>query len=223
MLHHAAIASDEARFGESLLKLIDRDGSAAHGYIVSDRFGRGPEALSDLSDAVHFLCIVHGQQPGVVELASLSTALPAARPWLAAAEKGFARERMFLAELAAAAGPMPSTPAHHESETAALNQKRAVDTLARSERAGCALGTAASLVLDWLAIRSILDRAARLLDIEPPIAGLPEIEQSTAMIADVAKTQTLRRAMLFGTEQLLTQHRGLWNLLEARRAARELV
>jgi hypothetical protein len=36
----------------------------------------------------------------------------------------------------------------------------------------------------------------------------------------VADSPSFERAMSFGAQQLLAQHRGLWDLLEARQAAR---
>ena len=36
----------------------------------------------------------------------------------------------------------------------------------------------------------------------------------------LASSPTVERAMLFGAEQLLLQHKGLWDILEARALAR---
>jgi hypothetical protein len=36
----------------------------------------------------------------------------------------------------------------------------------------------------------------------------------------VSESASFERAMSFGAQQLLAQHRGLWDLLEARKAAR---
>lgn len=218
----AVAPADQSSAGQSLPSMIDTDGSAAHDYVTSAELNDGPEAARNLADAVHYLGILHGQHPGVVELASMKTALPDARAWLDQAEQGFARERLYLSQLAVAAGPLPSTPGHDKSEAAALSQRHAIETLARSERAGCALGAAMALVLDWQAIREILATAAAKLEVETPLSALPEQSETLALAERVATDATINRAMTFGAQQMLAQHRGLWNLLEAREAARDI-
>ena len=107
---------------------------------------------ADIADIAHFLCILHGRHPGVIDHAATKTADDAAREWLLQATDGFAAERAFLTKLTVAAGP---------------------------------------------------------------ISGVSADDQSNA-----AATPALERALNFGREQLLNQHRGLWQLLEARRNMR---
>jgi hypothetical protein len=222
MTHGAAQAIDESGIGATLSAMADTDGSAAHRYVSSTELNSDKEAARNLADAAHFLGILHGQQPGVVELAAVKTAIPEARSWLEQAELGFVRERAFLTNLTVAAGPLPSTPGHAESESAVLSQRHAIETLARSERAGCALGAAIALVMDWKAIRRVLIAAAEKLEVEAPLSALPDGADAIA-VADVAgESPAVRRAIAFGGEQILAQHRGLWNLLEAREAARDM-
>lgn len=215
-------SADQSGLGQSLPSMIDEEGSAAHVYVNSAELNDGPDAARNLADAVHYLGILHGQHPGVVEFASMKTALPDARAWLDRAEQGFARERLYLSQLAVAAGPLPSTPGHDKSEAAALSQRHAIETLARSDRTGCALGAAMALVLDWPAIRAILATAAAKLEVETPLSALPEYSETLSLADEIAADPAINRAMTFGAQQMLAQHRGLWNLLEAREAARDI-
>jgi hypothetical protein len=69
-------------------------------------------------------------------------------------------------------------------------------------------------------VRALLDTAARRLGIEPPpsrLGGESELRSVADLVVDAAPVE---RAMLFGAQQLALQHRGLWDLLEARRQAR---
>jgi hypothetical protein len=101
-----------------------------------------------------------------------------------------------------------------------LHQRHALDMLARSERSGCALGAALALALDWRSIRAVLDVAARRVSIEPQACILPSEDETRTVAMIVAETSAYERAMVFGAQQLLAQHRGLWDLLEARHLAR---
>ncbi|RED15524.1 DUF6975 family protein [Parasphingopyxis lamellibrachiae] len=222
MMHGVAKTAGHNSLVESLPALIERDGSAGHRYVSSAQLNSDVDAARNLADAVHYLGILHGHNPGVVELASLKTALPEARTWLEQAEQGFGRERLFLSQLTVAAGPLPSTPGHDKSEAAVLSQRHAIETLARSERTGCALGAAMALVLDWQEIRAVLLAAAEKLDIEAPRSALPVASDTLALADTFGENPAIQRAVAFGAEQILAQHRGLWNLLEARVAARDM-
>jgi hypothetical protein len=89
-----------------------------------------------------------------------------------------------------------------------------------SEREGCALGAATALVCDWWPIRRLLDRAAARVGNDAPAPSLPD-EASVVGIVDLATDSGgAARALAFGGEQLLLQHRALFDLLEARAEAR---
>ena len=223
MVHGVATAAVNQGLGTILSAMIARDGSASQSYISGPAFTDDREAARNLADAAHYLSMLHGHHPGVIELASSKTAIPVARSWLEQAEQGFARERLFLSHLTVAAGPLPSTPGHDKSEAAVLSQRHAIETLASSERVGCALGAAIALVLDWQAIRPILLSAAEKLDVEAPLLALPDSTE-TVQLADSIDDEApaIQRAVNFGADQILAQHRGLWNLLEAREAARDM-
>lgn len=205
---------------ETLGSLVANDGSAAHGYAQGESLRHGRDAARNLADAVHYLCVLHGRLPGVIELAAGKTLEPEARAWFAEAADSFVRERSYLTKLTVAAGPIPSTPGQAECEAAVIGQRHALEILAQSDRVGCALGAAAALILDWRAIRKILDFAALRLNIPPTPAKLPGTRDTLALIARIAQTSAIERAVAFGAQQILAQHRGLWNVLEARQAAR---
>jgi hypothetical protein len=219
----ASLTAGEAgasRFGRLIEAGPAEQGSAAHPYFASDELLRGPEAARNLADAVHFLCMLHGRHPGVIDHASERTVEPDARSWLSRSGEAFIAERLYLTRLAVAAGPVPGTPGGSASEAAVVGQRAAIATLARSERRGCALGAAIGLVADWARIREVLDAAARRLGVEVAPCGLPDAAESRRVAASAGGSPSVERALLFGAEQILVQHHGLWALLEAREQAR---
>lgn len=168
--------------------------------------------IRDLGDAAHGLCMLYGGHPTCIDAAALRCADEALVPWLRAAAAAFAGERAYLASVVAAAGPIPSTPRQAHSESALRGQRHALETLAASDRIGCAIGAAVALVLDWHEVRRLLDRLAARTGVAPAAIDLPDAPPPD-LLGD--------RARLFGAKQLLTQQRQLWSLLEARAAARE--
>jgi hypothetical protein len=115
---------------------------------------------------------------------------------------------------------MPSTPGAAETEATMNAQRNALEILATSERRGCALGAAAALAGDWWPIRRILDRAASRAGLDSPAPALPDEVSVITAIDAASDTMAAERALGFGSEQLLLQHRGLFDLLEARSEAR---
>jgi hypothetical protein len=205
---------------ELLARLSDSEGSGAHRYVASPELNSGKFATRNLADAVHHLCTLHGRHPGVIDHAALHTTHSAARSWLISAVDSFAVERGALAKLVVAVGPLPSTPGQAESESAVSGQRHALDMLAQSDREGCALGAALTLVLDWQAIRTVLNTIANRLGVAIADAELPTRGNTLEVAAAIAATPAVERAVAFGAQQLLGQHRGLWDLLEARQLAR---
>lgn len=199
--------------GATLRRLLAADGTAAHPFAM--RLAAPKAAARDLGDAVHALCAVYGHHPDLLTVAAGLSAQAVERDWLHEAAAGFAVERSGLARLVAAAGPLPSTPGQAETSAALNAERHTLEMLARSERAGVALGAAAALVGDWQAIRGVLARAADRFGTElHPVAALD-------VDALLDRTGALERAVGFGAQQLLAQHRGLWSLLEARASARD--
>ena len=126
---------------------------------------------------------------------------------------------VLLARLAVAAGPIPATPGAG-SEAAIALQRNALATLAQSERRGCAIGAAFAFMLDWSAMSGVLTAAATRFGVAP--SHLPPVDAGgiDAACDQVCKSVALRRAVMFGAEQVALQHRGLWDLLWARARAR---
>lgn len=175
----------------------------------------------DLDDFVHLLCAIYGRQPSFIDLALLAEASGPVRDWLESAANAFERERLYLVRLTSASGPIPSTPGAAETEAALLSQRHALETLARSERLGCALGAATALVADWQELRPLLDKAAARVGVEVPACALPDPRSVADVLGLAASSAAAERAIRFGSEQLLLQHRALFDLLEARSEARE--
>ena len=202
------------------LRRVATVGLSGHAHALALTEGRGAHATRDLSDAVHLLCHVYGRHPGLLELALSHCPAGPVRDWMREASDAFERERLFLVRLTAAVGPMPSTPAHSETEATLVAQRHALETLAKSERGGCALGAATALVGDWPAIRGVLVRAADRAGMDVPASSLPDAGSLIAVIGHGAASPASERALGFGGEQLLLQNRGLFDLLEARVEAR---
>jgi hypothetical protein len=215
-----ALQSAPVDFGGMLVALAAAEGSASHPYTHSYELNADPLANRNLADVLHLLAMLHGPQPGLIEAAGERNVLPQADDWFRAAAAGFAAERAFLTQLIVAAGPAPSTPGEADTAAAVLDQRRAMATIAASDRFGCALGATIALVLDWQAIRAVLDTAAARIGLVCPRSALPDEAAMAAVLASLPDHPRLDRTLSFGARQLLVQHRGLWDLVEARAAAR---
>ena len=202
------------------LSRVADDGSARHSHLSALLDGAGRHAGRDLSDAVHLLCSLHGHYPGLIEIALQRCPKGQVHEWLGHASDAFERERLYLVRLTAAVGPLPSTPGAAETEASLVAARHAPETLGTSEREGCALGAATALVGDWWPIRRLLDRAAARAGSEAPAPSLPDEASVVAIINHAASNAAAARALAFGGEQLLLQHRALFDLLEARAEAR---
>ena len=206
-------AGSDPAAGE-LARLVAADGGAAHRWFARLLATHG-DAKRDGADAAHFLCVLHGRHPGVIDHAAAQID---AAPWLAQLAEAFAGERAFVTRVAVASGPAPSTPGAAQAEAAVGGQAHALEMLARSERQGCAAGAALALALDWRALRPVLEIVAVRVGVDVPPLALPGADELPGL--DDADDGATSRARLFGAEQLLAQHRGLMDLLEARAAAR---
>lgn len=205
---------------ELLDAIVASDGTGAHPHVRSGALSSGADAMRNLADAVHFLCLLHGRHPGVIDNAARKTVDPASRAWMDQAAAAFADERAFLSKIASAVGPVPSTQGQAQCEAAVAAQCKALDMLAESDRHGCALGAAIALTLDWRTIRVLLDISAQRLDLAPPACSLPDLPGTARLAASIGDTPAVERAMLFGAQQLIAQHSGLWDLMAARAASR---
>lgn len=209
-----------ASVAEVQLARVAGEGTARHGHLAALLEAAGPNAARDISDAVHLLCSLHGRYPGLMELALQRCPKGAVRDWLTRASDAFERERLYLVRLTAAVGPIPSTPGAAQTEASLVAARHALETLANSERQGCAIGAATALVGDWWPVRRLLDRAAARAGSEAPAPSLPDEMSIVAVLNHAALSPASARALAFGGEQLLLQHRALFDLLEARASAR---
>jgi hypothetical protein len=205
---------------ETQLARVAGDGCARHPHLNALLEASGPHAGRDLSDAIHLLCSLHGRYPGLIELTLQHCPTGPAQSWLVRAAEAFERERLYVVRLTSAVGPLPSTPGAAETESSLLSARHALETLAHSERKGCSLGAATALIGDWWPIRRLLDRAAARVGLQAPAPSLPDEASVVEVIGLCADSPASERALAFGSEQLLLQHRGLLDLLEARAAAR---
>ncbi|MEH3047975.1 DUF6975 family protein [Sphingomonas adhaesiva] len=202
----------------TILALVAADGTAASPH--ASGLATATATLRDLTDAVHALSVVHGAFPGIVDQAMAGTSDSAARDWLTSAATAMTAERAMLIRLASAVGPLPSTPNQAASQAAILGQRNTLEMLARSDRNGCATGTALAFVLDWSAVRRVLDTTSDRVGLPVAVDFSTTALAAQAFVEAVAATPPVERAMAFGAQQMLAQHRGLWHLLAARAEAR---
>ena len=204
-----------------LMDLACAEGTASHAYTHSFELNAAPVATRNMADALHLLSVLHCHPPGLVERAAERNVLQQADSWFRAAADGFAAERRFLTRLIVAAGPVPSTPGETETMAAITAQRHALDTIAASDRFGCALGAVAALLLDWQAVRAVLDMAAERMVLPAAPCLLPDEGMTAALLASIPDAPRLERTLAFGARQYLIQHRCLRDVLEARASARE--
>jgi hypothetical protein len=217
---HQRMPAQPVSVAEAQLLRVAAEGTARHPYLQALLEASGAHTGRDLADAMHLLCSLHGRYPGLIEVALQRCADDRARSWLTQAGEAFERERLYLVRLTSAVGPLPSTPGAAETEAGLMSARHALETLAMSERKGCALGAATALVGDWWPIRRLLDRAAARVSLDCPPPSLPDEASVVVVIGQVSKDPGTERALRFGSEQLLLQHRAVFDLLEARADAR---
>lgn len=215
-----AVGRTQLGVAEAQFARVASSGSALHPQLAALLASSGPSSARDLADAVHLLCHLHGRYPGLVDLALQAGTAGAAAGWFGEAAEAFERERLYLVRLTSAVGPLPSTAGSALAEAALLAQRHALETLAASERNGCALGAVTALVEDWRSVRRVLDRAAQRAGLDVPASTIPDEESVARAIHAGADTPGAQRALAFGSEQLLLQHRALFDLLEARAESR---
>jgi hypothetical protein len=220
MAINRSVGQPAVSVAEAQLARVAGDGCARHPHLNNLLEATGPQCGRDLADAVHLLCSLHGRYPGLIEIALQRCPKGETHDWLTRASDAFERERLYVVRLTAAVGPLPSTPGAAETETSLVAARHALETLAASERNGCALGAATALIGDWWPIRRLLDRAASRIGTESPAPSLPDEASVIEVIERGTEAPASARALGFGGEQLLLQHRALFDLLEARAEAR---
>lgn len=174
---------------------------------------------SDIADVCHYLCILHGRYPGVMD--SLSDRMVGAGdPFYSELAERFTAERRLLTDLTVAAGPIGRLTGEDRSMNMVEQSRVAIDLLARSDREGCALGAAAALLTEWKHIRPALEAIARRLGVTT--GELNHESLNTQMLERVTSLPEKRqkRAIAFGIKQFFHQHEQFWLLLNNRCAAR---
>jgi hypothetical protein len=171
------------------------------------------------ADIAHFLNICFGRHPGIVDHAANKIVDQAARNWLLQAIDGFSIERAFLNRLTVAAGPIHRQLGQDRITALLEGQSRSIEMLATSERTGCPAGAAIAFVIDWKMTRPLLDHVALALSIEVPHCSLPDDYQSIKLVRDLAGKSSTQRAMTFGSNQMLSLQKGLWQLIATRHQA----
>lgn len=206
---------------QSLTALVCSDGTRTHLH-ANALVTKSPQAR-DLADAAHLVCSLHGRHPGVIDHAAQHRGVEAATGWLEHAAAAFAEERARIVALAVAAGPLPSTPGQAESEATVTAQRHALDMLSSSARNGCSLGASLALVLDWPALNGVLSAAGKRFGQDMPMPEFPSDTDVETLVSSFAGNPGVERAVMFGAQQLLAQHRGLFDLLQARAEARDRI
>jgi hypothetical protein len=214
-------------FGQSIIDLVIEEGSL---QIVEPlrlfiENSRGAPNLRSpiqnlrpalIADIAHFMCISHGRHPGIIDHASSKILEECARDWLVDAIEGFIAERSLLNELTVCAGPITRQSGQEKITSILTHQHKSFEMLATSDRHGTAAGAAIAFVVDWHLNREIFEVCALNLNIEPRQCRLPSIEACKNLASELAISENIKRALLFGAQQLLAQQRGLWNLISAR-------
>src|SRR3954465_15682594 len=198
MATNRSVGQRSVSVAETQLARVASEGCGRHSYLNSLLEASGRHSGRDLADAVHLLCSLHGRYPGLIELALQRCPKGPAQDWLSRASDAFERERLYVVRLTSAVGPMPSTPGAAETEAGLVAARHALETLAMSEREGCALGAATALVGDWWPIRRLLDRAATRAGIESPAPSLPDETSVIGAIDQATQTPSSARALAFG-------------------------
>ena len=223
-------ASNELDFGQQFVASATKYGCrpiVAPLISFLEKSGHAPELRSQvkvcrpalLADIGHFMNICFGRHPGIIDHAGLKIVDQEARGWLAQAIDAFALERSFLNRLTIAAGPVHRQIGQDRVNTLIENQSRSMEMLATSDRNGCPAGAAMAFALDWQQCRPLLDRAAMILGMEAPNCLLPSIEATAELAQTLSNRSTVQRAMLFGSDQMLAQQRGLWQIIATRHNA----
>jgi hypothetical protein len=223
-------AAQSISFGEAFAALVSDNGSlsvTAPLIAFLDRSMASPDLRKAvklslpalLADIAHFLNISHGRLPGVIDHAANKIVDDEARSWLTQATTAFAAERGFLNRLTVAAGPIRRHTDQEKVEAILSVQHRSFEMLATSDRRGCPAGAALAFSLDWQATRPLLERAALMLEIDSGVCTLPSSAETLALADALSASPATERAMSFGSQQLLAQQKGLWQLIAARHQA----
>jgi len=210
-----------ADFAVGVLESLRASGVAANAHLHALASADLQRPLHALADAAHFLTILHVQVPSLFELACGHEELATAS-WLREAAAAFDADRRWLGRLSVMTGGSLDLQGLTAAEQLVRDQREAMLTLAKSSRAGCALGAAVTLILDWQYLRAGLPKAAQHLGFEcrDLQADRWPVEGAGVALTEAGDDPKVRRAVAFGATQLASLHGQLFGLLEARHAVR---
>lgn len=220
MTNGAPAALAASGVSDMLSSLVDAQGSARHPWFVELTAKPRDADPRSLADAVHGLAYLYARPSRISDVIVDRDDHPEVIDWIAATIKTFDRERMYLMRVLVGAGPVPGTPGEVKSNAIMTAQVTAIDTLARSERLGVALGAALAKIIDWHDLRRVIDAAADRFGIDRAPNLLPDRDGSLAAASVAAAAAPIDRALGFGARQLLVQHHAFWSLLQSRDQAR---
>lgn len=209
-------AQPDAAPPRSLEAAVAQGASGDHAFVAGLIGKASPVRAIDLADAAHYLCLLHGRYPGLIDYAATRSADPYVGKWLAQACEAFVGERALLTRLTVAAGPITSTPGQDRCTPAIINLRGALNALSQSDRQGCALGAAFALVLDWIAVRRVLDVIATRTGLDVRPSQLPPVDDTRQLALELSTSAAIGRAIGFGASQMLQQHRHFWDMLSER-------
>ena len=185
----------------------------------------GGSAQPDIyvADFVHFLTILHGEVPSLVDLIIEREAELA--DMLAPAAAQFRADREWLGQLSVETGPAIELTGLSQAETVVRGVRTAMHTLVGSPRDGCALGAAFAFLLDWPELRTDLDAAGTLaFSARWPASPADWPPAPFGPVEELARTRLAEgsagRAVSFGAAQFTRMHVQLLELVDARAAAR---
>ena len=203
--------------------LVATSGSAGHPHVRRLAQVRADTPRELVADTLHYLCILHGRQPSLAEMAARLGDTLVPHGWLDGAAAAFATERAWISQLSVTAGAPPAEPGQISTEELVAGQRQALITLVRSDRRGCLLGAIAATLLDWEAVKEALASIGERVGV--PLArsagGWPARAETLAIIHKATGNEPLiGRAILFAAQQVVAQQRAFWDLLDARHAVR---
>ena len=223
MAINRSVERSSASVAEAQLARVAGDGCARHPYLAMHCW-RLPDRTSgrDLADAVHLLCSLHGRYPGLIELA-LADCVRRDPP-----RTGSSRASRSVR--ARAALPRPGDLRRRPAAKHAGRRRDRIEPVRGAPRARNARAIPNARAARWArrprwsatggrsAGCSTAPRPAPGL--ECPAPSLPDEASVVGVIGGACDDSASDRALAFGGEQLLLQHRALFDLLEARAEAR---
>ncbi|OWV33859.1 hypothetical protein B5C34_10560 [Pacificimonas flava] len=203
----------------ALLELLDERAETALEGLAGVAEGHSADPNRYVAELSHFLGLLHGETPSVLDIVAASA--PQLSRRLEAACAQLSADRRWLAQLSVKTGHLVELSGLSESEFAVRNLRTAMMTLAQSQRQGCGLGVALGVLSDWPKLRAALDLAGTLAfsaGWPSPETGWPQGARHTLLdeVEGAFAALPTARAVSFGAGQWLQVHAQLLRLVDAR-------